>query len=96
MRGDLRDRRRDVGVGVKEDLDDPDAADRARLHVLDVVDRRRVPALGDERDAPLDLLRGQAGVVPHHETRLNAATVYGRSSARRTIHIVAEEDACAA
>ena len=44
-RGDLRDRRLDVGARLEEDLDDRDAAQRLRLDVLDVVDRGRQRAL---------------------------------------------------
>ncbi len=55
-----------IHVGMEEDLDDPDADQRLRLDVVDIVDRGGHSALGVGHDAVGDLIRRQTGVLPDH------------------------------
>jgi hypothetical protein len=63
---DLRHCLRNVHARMEEDLDDPDAHQRLRLDVVDVIDGYGHAALGIGHDAVGDLIRRQAGEVPHH------------------------------
>ena len=60
----LGDGRRDIGVRLKEDLDDREAGQGLGFDVLDVVDRGREAALVDRGDALADFLGRQPGVGP--------------------------------
>ncbi len=62
----LRDREIDLRAGLKEDLDDRDAAQRLRFDVLDVVDRGRQRALVNRDDAGGHFVGREAAVIPHH------------------------------
>ena len=64
--GHLRDSRRNVRVGMKEDFDHADAEHGLRFHMLDVVDRRGHRALAVRDDAPFHFLGGHAVVLPDH------------------------------
>ena len=64
-RRDLRGRGADVDGRLEEDLDDPEAAERLRLDVRNVVDRRAERALVVGDDAPGHVGRLQARVIPH-------------------------------
>ena len=56
----------DVDMRLEEDFDEPDAVERLRLDVLDVVDRGGHAALAVGDDAVGHLIGGEAGEVPHH------------------------------
>jgi hypothetical protein len=53
----LRDPALDVCGWLKKNLHDCDSIKRLRFDVLDVVDRRREGALGDENDTVAHILR---------------------------------------
>ena len=63
-RASLRERRLNVGVGLKVDLNDGDAIERLRLCVFDVIHQRGDSALDVAGDALFHLLRLEAGEGP--------------------------------
>ncbi|OIQ72479.1 hypothetical protein GALL_458950 [mine drainage metagenome] len=65
-RGDLGVGGADIGVGLKEDLDDADAVIGIRGDVLDIVDGRRQDSLVLGNDAARHLIRRQARILPDH------------------------------
>jgi hypothetical protein len=78
----LRDGQIDVRAGLKEHFHDGDAAQRLRLHVLDVVHRRGQVALVDRHDARRHLVGREAAVVPDDRDDRNVDV--GEDVSRRT------------
>ncbi len=61
----LRDSGFDFGIGMEEDLDNAEARQRLRLHVLDVVNAGGKGALAADRYHVRHVLRRDAAVRPH-------------------------------
>ena len=64
--GDLGDGRVDAGAGLEENFDDPDAGQRLRLDVFDVVNGGGDGAFAEGYDTLLHLFWREAGVRPQY------------------------------
>ena len=62
----LRQRRLDVRRGLKKYLNHPNAIERLRLDVFNVINGDRQTALGVGDDAVGHFVRGHPSIVPHH------------------------------